>query len=338
MLELDGSHGEGGGQVVRTSLALSIVTGKPFRIFNLRARRSPPGLRRQHLVAVEAAARVSRARVEGAELGSRELTFVPGEVVAGEYDFPIDTAGSTTLVFQTVLPPLLCAAGPSLLTFEGGTHNPMAPPFEFLERAFLPLVRRLGPKVEAELERPGFYPAGGGRFTVTLEPVPRLQGFDLLERGAIRRQRATALVSRLPRHIAERELEQVARETGWERAALEVREVDAFGPGNAILLEVESDNVTEVFNGIGERGVPAETVASRAVQEMRRYLDAGVPVGEHLADQLLLLLALAGSGSFATHPLSGHAATQAELIPKFLDVRIAAERTSEERRVVRVGV
>lgn len=337
MLELDGSHGEGGGQVLRTSLALSIVTGKPFRIVNLRARRSTPGLRRQHLVAVEAAARVSGGRVEGAELGSRQLTFVPGEVSPGEYDFPIGTAGSTTLVFQTVLPPLLCAAGPSLLTFEGGTHNPMAPPFEFLERAFLPLVRRLGPRVEAELERPGFYPAGGGRLTVTLEPVPHLQGFDLLERGPIRRRRATALVSRLPRHIAERELQQVARETGWEREVLEVREVDALGPGNALLLELGSENVTEVFTGIGQRGVPAETVASRAVQEMRRYLDAGVPVGEHLADQLLLLLALAGSGSFATHPLSGHAATQMELIPRFLDVRIAVERAAEARWVVRVG-
>lgn len=336
MLELDASQGEGGGQVLRTSLALSIVTQTPIRLRKVRARRSPPGLRRQHLAAVHAAARVSRARVEGAEVGSAELTFVPGEAVPGEYEFDVGTAGSTTLVFQTVLPPLLLASGPSLLTFVGGTHNPMAPPFEFLDRSYLPLVRRAGAVVEAALERPGFYPAGGGRFSVTVEPCPRLAGFELLDRGEIRRRRATALLSNLPRHIAERELRRVEEETGWEPSALEVREVEGYGPGNILLLEVESDHVTEVFAGFGERGVPAERVADRALWELRRYLDAGVPVGEHLADQLLLLLALAGSGAFATlSPLSGHAATQVDLIPRFLDVRIEVE--GGERSVVRVG-
>jgi RNA 3'-terminal phosphate cyclase (ATP) len=278
---------------------------------------------------------LSRARVEGAEIGSAELTFVPGEVVPGEYEFDVGTAGSTTLVFQTVLPPLLLASGPSLLTFVGGTHNPMAPPFEFLDRSYLPLVRRTGAVVEAALERSGFYPAGGGRFSVTVEPCPRLAGFELLARGEIRRRRATALLSNLPRHIAERELRRVAEETGWEPSALEVREVEGYGPGNILLLEVESDHVTEVLAGFGERGVPAERVADRALLELRRYLDADVPVGEHLADQLLLLLALAGSGAFATLPLSGHAATQVNLIPRFLDVRIDIEE-KRGRSVVRV--
>lgn len=336
MLELDGSHGEGGGQILRTSLALSMVTGTAVHIRNIRARRARPGLMRQHLVAVQAAARISGARVEGAEIGSAELTFVPGEVKPGEHDLIVGTAGSTTLVLQTVLPALLRASGPSLLTLEGGTHNPLAPPFEFLDRAYLPLVRRMGPEIQAELERPGFYPAGGGRIVVTVEPSPRLSGFELLERGEVRRCRATAVLSRLPRHIGDRELGEVARRTGWEPSSLEIREVDSPGPGNVLLLEVESESSTEVFTGFGEKGVKAEDVAGRAVGEMQQYLAADVPVGEHLADQLLLLLALAGCGAFTTLPLSGHTATQIDVIPQFLDVSIQVEPLEGDRRLIRV--
>jgi RNA 3'-terminal phosphate cyclase (ATP) len=337
MLELDGSHGEGGGQILRTSLALSMVTGTPVRIRNIRARRSKPGLQRQHLVAVQAAARIGGAQVTSAEIGSQTLTFEPGEVTPGEHRLSIGSAGSTTLVLQTVLPALLCASEPSLLVLEGGTHNPLAPPFEFLQRAYLPLVNRMGPRVHAELERPGFYPAGGGRIVVSVEPVARLSGFELLERGEIRSRQAVALVSRLPRHIAERELDVVAREAGWNPAELEVREVASPGPGNVLILLVESEGLTEVFAGFGERGVPAEEIAGRTVEEMRRYLAADAPVGEYLADQLLLLFALAGSGSYATLPLSGHTTTQIDLIPRFLDVSIQVGEASGGRQVIRVG-
>ncbi len=336
MLELDGSQGEGGGQVLRTSLSLSMVTGTPIRIRRIRARRTPPGLRRQHLEAVRAAAKISGARVQGAEVGSSELLFEPGEVTAGEYSFDVGTAGSTTLVFQTVLPPLLRLSQPSLLTLQGGTHNPLAPPFEFLDLAYLPLLRRMGPSVTAELARHGFYPAGGGLFTVAIEPAP-LAGFELLERGEIRRRRAAALISRLPRHVAERELRQVAEETGWSPSELEVREVESPGPGNALLLEVESEHATEVFVGFGQKGVPAEEVSRQAVAEMSGWLASGMPVGEHLADQLLLLFSLAGSGAFATVPLSGHTLTQIDLIPRFLDVRIEVEPGPGDSQVVRVS-
>ncbi len=340
MLRIDGSEGEGGGQVLRTSLALSMVTGTPVRIDRIRARRAKPGLMRQHLTAVLAAAKVSQARVEGAEVGSTSLVFTPGPVtpgVPGDYRFAVGTAGSVTLVLQTVLPALLTASGPSTLKLEGGTHNPLAPPFEFLDRVFLPLVRRMGPRVEARLERSGFYPAGGGHFEVTIEPVPALAGIELLERGEIRRRQGTVILARLPRGIADREVQHLAQQTGWDPSCFEIREVDSLGPGNAVLLELESDSVTEVFTGFGEIGVRAEGVAERAVQEMRRYLKAGVPVGEHLADQLLLPLALAGSGAFTTVPLSLHALTQIELIPRFLDVRIEVEREARERCLVRVG-
>ncbi len=325
MHKIDGSRGEGGGQILRTSLALSMITGTPIRIANIRARRSKPGLMRQHLTAVQAAARISNARVEGAAVGSREIAFTPSAVKPGDYHFSIGTAGSTTLILQTVLPALILASGPSRLTLEGGTHNPQAPPFEFLDRAFLPLLQRMGPTVGMTLNRAGFYPAGGGSLSVTVNPVEKLRGLDLLERGEIRNRRGTVLLANLPAHIGDREVRKLGELTSWDALSFEIRHVDSAGPGNAVLLELESETVTEVFTAFGEVGVSAEAVAEKAVREMRSYLKADVPVGEHLADQLLLPLALAGSGSYRTLPLSLHARTQVELIPEFLDVRFGVE-------------
>jgi RNA 3'-terminal phosphate cyclase (ATP) len=325
MLGIDGSVGEGGGQILRTALALSLVTGTPFRMEKIRARREKPGLLRQHLTAVNAAVAVGGAEVEGATLGSPSLAFRPGAVKAGEYHFAIGSAGSTGLVAQTVLPALLTAAAPSTLTLEGGTHNPAAPPFDFLARAFLPLIARMGPRVEAALDRPGFYPAGGGRCTFRVTPAARLAPLALLERGTIRRRRARALVARLPRQIADRELAAVRDRLGWSDAELEAVVVngEARGPGNVLLLEVESEHVTEIVSGFGEVGVRAEVVAERAVKEARRYLAAGVPVGPHLADQLLLPLALAGGGAFRTIGLSSHSRTNLDVIRMFLTARIS---------------
>src|SRR5688500_7677378 len=185
MLELDGSQGEGGGQVLRTSLALSLITGTPFRIVDIRANRNPPGLRKQHLTAVEAAAQVGDAEVKGAAVGARELTFAPRTVRTGDFRFAIGTAGSCTLVLQTVLPALMLQKERSALILEGGTHNPMAPPFDFLERVYLPLLARLGPQVKLTLDRPGFYPVGGGKLRCEIAPVERLAGLELLERGPV---------------------------------------------------------------------------------------------------------------------------------------------------------
>jgi len=340
-LTLDGSFGEGGGQILRTALSLSVATGTPFRITRIRAGRSRPGLLHQHLTAVRAAAAIGGARVEGAELGSQELRFEPREVRPGEYTFEIGTAGSAGLVLQTVLPPLLTAAGPSRLELEGGTHNPSAPPFDFLARCFLPLLERMGPRLGAELLRPGFFPAGGGRMRIEIEPVVRLKPLELVERGPIVRRRARALVARLPRHIAERELREVRRELGWAESECEVEEIsDSAGPGNTLVLEVTSEvgdsPLTEIITAFGRRGVPAERVAGEAVEELRRYLDPQVPVGLHLADQLLLPLALAGGGRFLTLPLSSHARTHVEVIRRFLPVAIRAVEEDEQR--VRVEV
>ena len=332
MIVIDGSFGEGGGQIIRTSLALSLVTGKSFRAERVRARRERPGLQRQHLTAVRAAAEVGRARVEGASVGAREFSFQPGEVAPGDYTFAIGTAGSTTLVLQTVLPPLMHAEGPSLLTLEGGTHNVHAPPFDFIQKSFLPLVSRTGPKVTAELARYGFYPPGGGRFQVLIEPTGERRGLALDERGEVRRRLARALVVKLPPAVAERELAVVRERLGWSGEELRVEtSTNALSPGNVLTLEVETERLTELFTGVGERGVRAEAVAGRACDEMEGYLASGAPVGEHLADQLLVPLALGAGGSFVTGPPSPHTTTNVEIIKKFLDVGIEATQLSEKQ-------
>jgi RNA 3'-terminal phosphate cyclase (ATP) len=197
MITIDGSYGEGGGQILRTSLALSLVTGKPFSINNIRAGRKKPGLMRQHLTAVNAAAEIGSAAIKGNRIGSQEFTFEPEMIKPGNFHFAIGSAGSCTLVFQTILPALIIAGGPSEIILEGGTHNPFAPPFDFLAKAFLPVINRMGPKVDAVLEKPGFYPAGGGRFKVSINPAG-LNGFDLLERGNIINKTARAAVANLP--------------------------------------------------------------------------------------------------------------------------------------------
>jgi RNA 3'-terminal phosphate cyclase (ATP) len=335
MITIDGSFGEGGGQILRTALALSLVTGKPFCIENIRAGRKNPGLLRQHLTAVNAAIEISRAEVTSATIGSRALTFAPGSVVAGNYAFAVGTAGSTTLVLQTVLPVLLVAGGKSRLILEGGTHNPFAPPFDFLERSFLPLVNRMGPRVMAELERSGFYPAGGGRMSVTVEPAPALKRLDLLTRGEVRECRAKAVVANLPLSIAERELKVIARKMSWRPQSMKAESVERSpGPGNVVTIEIECEHVTEVFTGFGERGLRSEAVAEKAVQQARRYIGADVAVGEYLADQLLIPMAMAGGGSFTTLPLSRHATTNIGVIGKFLDVLI--ETTELSRAAVQV--
>jgi RNA 3'-terminal phosphate cyclase (ATP) len=332
MLTIDGSAGEGGGQILRTALALSTVTGKPFRIEKIRAARPKPGLLRQHLTAVKAAASISGATVIGAELGSAAVTFTPGPVVPGEFAFAVGTAGSATLVLQTVLPALLTANAPSKVTLEGGTHNPMAPPFDFLVKSFLPLINRMGPTVTAELDRPGFYPAGGGRFNVNIAPTQRLMPLEMMERGGTRSIIARAVVANLSRSIAEREVKLIGRLLSLPEDSLIVEEIrGALGPGNAVAVEIVTEHHTEVFTTFGELNVRAEGVANEVAQEARTYIASGAPVGRHLADQLLIPLALAASGRFRTGPLSRHTTTNLEVIRQFLEVKI--DLVEEPKRI-----
>lgn len=337
-LIINGAQGEGGGQIVRSSLALALVTGLPVTIEAIRAGREKPGLMRQHLTAVMAATEVSRGQVQGATIGSTWLRFEPSRVRAGAYRFSVGTAGSATLVLQTVLPALLIADGPSELTLEGGTHNQWAPPFDFLQRAFLPLVNRMGPQVTARLERHGFYPAGGGRFNVTIEPTPHLAGFDLLERGPIMARRVVGVVANLPSHIAEREVNRILEKMTWDPSCGCEDRVEAHGPGNVVFAEIASERVTEVFTGFGRTGTTSELVADEVVHQIRDYVATDVPVGPYLADQLLLPLGVSAwqannaarrGGTFRTLPLTRHSATHVEILRQFLGIDIGIERSDD---------
>ena len=331
MITIDGSYGEGGGQILRTSLALSLVTGKPFSIHNIRAGRKKPGLMRQHLTAVNAAAEIGLAAIEGNRIGSQAFTFEPEMIKPGNYHFAIGSAGSCTLVFQTILPALLIAGEPSEIILEGGTHNPFAPTFDFLEKAFLPVINRMGSRVDAILEKPGFYPAGGGRFKVSISPAG-LNRIDLLERGNIIHKTARASVANLPVKIANRELKVIREKLEWSGELLKAVNVEnSQGPGNILTVEIESDNITEVFTGFGEKGISAEKVAKRAVKAVQEYLAFNVPVGRYLADQLLIPMALAGGGKFRTFSPTQHTTTNAEIIKKFLDVDIAINEYDQNR-------
>ena len=376
-VEIDGASGEGGGQILRTSLALSMITGRPLRMEQIRAGRAKPGLRRQHLACVQAAARLSGARVTGDKVGSQTLEFTPpgpiGEAAppahpdgsgpdrsgapgpgseALRLEIDIGTAGSTSLVVQTILVPAIVARRPVTATVIGGTHNPMAPSFDFLDRVFVPHLRAMGADVELTLDRYGFAVSGGapgkqdwhddptphrGQITLTVgargaagaaggERRPALRPIELHLAGPVIARRAEAIVARLPTHVAERELGVVRKRLGFSDAECHVREVgDSGGPANVLLVEIEREGGRELVTQFGEKRLRAETVAARACDELDAFLRAGAPVGEHLADQLLLPLAVAGGGRFRCAPLSSHATTNIDTIGRFLDVPIRVE-------------
>lgn len=342
MIIIDGSRGEGGGQVLRTALTLSLATGEPFRIEAIRAGRRKPGLMRQHLACVKAATAICDGEVRGAEIGSQRLTFTPGRVRPGDHHFAIGSAGSTLLLLQTIALPLASAGGTSTLVLEGGTHNPAAPPFEFIARAWLPLVRRIGFAIDAVCIRPGFYPAGGGRVEVTIapaaaEPVPlHLEAGDGVAVG-----RGEVLICDLAPNIAERERRTLAQALGWDEAAIEIRRIaHPRGPGNLVLATIDHGDVTEVISGHGERGRSAEAVAEGVADEVAAHLSRGVAVGLHLADQLLLPMALGAGGSFVTGAVSPHLRTNLDVVAAFLGpdlCRLAGEEGGRVRVIVAPG-
>ena len=337
MIEIDGNQGEGGGQILRTSLALSMITGTAVRINNIRAGRAKPGLMRQHLTAVKAAQTICSAELEGAALKSTTLTFRPASIKAGTYHFAVGTAGSTNLVFQTVLPALLHADAPSHLTLEGGTHNPHAPPYDFIAESFIPLMKHMGVKITTQLQQYGFYPAGGGRWTATIQPTAQLQPLRLTERGELLEHEAVAVWLNLPGHIGERELATVADQLNWPRAWTHLRELPKQpGKGNYLRIKIVSEQVCEIFSGFGEYGVKAEKIATDCAHQVKRYLSSDAPVGEHLADQLLLPIALAGQGEFVTLKPSLHTQTNIAVIEKFLPVRFKVEEKQRDLWLVSV--
>lgn len=328
LIEIDGSYGEGGGQILRTALAFSAIYKRPLTVYRIRAKRKKPGLGHQHLMAVKALAQISGAKVDGSAIGSETLTFIPGEICPGDYKFEIGTAGSVTLLLQALLLPLCLSQKGSQLTLVGGTHVPWSPPFHYLSEVLFPVLRTMGIAIEARIEKWGWYPKGGGILEVETRPTPNLKPVTFLERGSLKRIRGLSATSHLPKQVGERQRDEALRRIGKEmKADTEItllHDVPGNEPGSFLFLVAESEKAIAGFSSLGQRGKPAEEVAREAVGSLRDYLESDGCIDPHLADQLIPFVIMAkGHSSFTTNRMSEHLLTNLWVVQHFSDVKIA---------------
>lgn len=322
-IQIDGSQGEGGGQILRTALSLSMLTGIPFELVNIRAGRKKPGLMRQHLVCVQASQRISNAIVEGAELHSQKLYFQPQQIQTGKYDFQIGSAGSTILVLQTLLPALMMQNEASQITIHGGTHNPMAPTADFIEHCFLPTIQQLGIQVDFECKQAGFFPIGAGQISATIHPWTEKQKFSVLNKGKLLEINAFAAALNIQPNIADRELDVLKKKLNLTQCKR--LNFQGISQGNTAFVVLNYEHHQQVFSALGEMKKSAEKVAHDLAKNVQSYLSIDAVVDEYLADQLLLPLALGQGGEFTAQVISEHTKTQADMIQKFLDCEIGFE-------------
>ncbi|HVK19012.1 MAG TPA: RNA 3'-terminal phosphate cyclase [Fimbriiglobus sp.] len=343
MIVLDGSHGEGGGQILRSALALSILTGRPFKLVNVRANRKPPGLRPQHVMSVRAAGDICQARYKGSSVGSSTLDFEPGEVKAGKYHFSIGTAGATGLVLHTVYLPLALRGGAdSELTITGGTHVSTSPCYHYNATTWAGYLKRMGIEVELEMVRPGFYPRGGGEIRATIRPCSRVRGLRITDcpelttaggfsavAGLVERQQdiARRQARRLYYRLKQEEIESQIPDEYWPG-----------GPGTVVGCLFRQAPVPSLFFAVGERGRPAEAVADDAADQAVAFRAAKAPVDPHAADQIVLPLALSQDASeYRTSEVTRHLTTNIDVIRKFLDRDISCDGEEGTTGVVRVA-
>jgi RNA 3'-terminal phosphate cyclase (ATP) len=328
MIEIDGSYGEAGGQILRTALSLSCALGKPFRMFNIRKGRSRPGLMPQHLMCVRALAMICGASVRGDEVGSTELIFIPSKTKPGEYEFDIGTAGSTSLLLQAILPPLVFSKKESSITLKGGTHVPFSPPFHYLSGVFVPMLRRLGIDLEISVGSYGFYPKGGGKIRVEVHPSGGAKAIDLITRGKVENIAGISGVVNLPLSIAERQKNAAIETLSGHglHAEIDLLSAEAFGRGTFVFLKAETAGCIAGFSSLGERGKKAETVGREAAEELVAYSYTDACLDLHLADQIVLYLAFAdGPSSFTTSRVTGHLMTNLWAIEKFTGLNYSIE-------------
>jgi len=328
-IRIDGAYGEGGGQILRTSLALSCVLGRPVEIINIRRMRGRPGLQPQHLTAVRAAQAISRASVEGAELSSTALRFSPGATRGGDYLFDVSekqgSAGSTSLVLQTVLLPLCFAGHPSTVTVIGGTHVPWSPSFHYLERVFLPMLSRIGIRAEFGIEQWGWYPRGGGKVVARIGAKSRFKPVAVPVRGKQVRVTGVSAVANLPNDIAVRQRTRALRELSGRGidAAVDVFAAPSPGKGTLFFLLAEFENITAGFDALGAIGKRAEEVADEACHALFQYMAADGALDPHLADQVIPYAAFGdGTSEFTTTRITGHLLTNIWVVKQFMDMDI----------------
>jgi RNA 3'-terminal phosphate cyclase (ATP) len=327
-LSIDGSYGEGGGQILRTALALAALLGRPVTIDHIRANRPKPGLRPQHLRAVRALAEITAAGLQGDRENSTRLTFMPQKLRGGTFRFDIGTAGACTLLVAAVLPPLLFAPEPSEVVITGGTHVPFSPPYHYFAEVFLPVIAAMGGKVESKLGRWGWYPAGGGEIKLQITPCRRLKAMRLEERGELQSLQLLIGLTNLPAHIAGREEETLQRQLTASGYRLESRLVTptSAGQGNGLFLKAAFARTVVAFSALGRRGVPAEQVAGEVGHAWLTFVQSRAAVDLHLADQLIPYMALAdGDSSLVTEQLSGHLLTNIRVVEQFLPVRFEVD-------------
>jgi RNA 3'-phosphate cyclase len=327
-IEIDGSYGEGGGQILRTALALSAILRKPFTIHDIRSKRKNPGLQAQHLEAAEALAKITRAQTEGIKFGSQKITFIPEKILPGDYQFEVRTAGSVTLLLQAIFLPLCLAHGTSRVTLVGGTHVPWSPPFHYFSKVLLPTLEFMGVSTEAAIEKWGFYPKGGGKIQLKINPVHELKPISLVDRGSLKKIRGVSAISNLPRHVGERQKEQalkrIQRELKIDPEITILYDVPSNGPGSFLFLLAEYKKTFASFSSLGSRGKPAEKVADEAVDALKDYIESDSCIDPHLADQIVPFMALAkGNSSFTTTQITEHLLTNLWVIEHFLDVTIS---------------
>lgn len=328
VLKIDGSYGEGGGQILRTALALSAVLGRPVELVKIRAGRKRTGLQPQHLSCVRALAEITGAEVHGAELGSSCLHFVPGPITGGSRRFDVGTAGAVSLVLQAILAPLTFADTPSALMLTGGTHVPWSPPAPYISEVFLPMVERMGLAATWHVQRGGFYPKGDGEVRAGVQPLTRLSSIDLTNRGALLALRGISAVAGLPRGIAERQADRVRCRLAdaGHRIEIEIAELDAACPGDSLFLWAEFEQTRAGCSALGERGKPAERVADEAVDVLLDFLTGDAATDPHLADQLTVFMALAnGRSVLTTARVSQHLLTNLWTIQQFLPIEVSLE-------------
>jgi RNA 3'-terminal phosphate cyclase (ATP) len=332
MIEIDGSFGEGGGQILRTALSLSCLFKKPFRIFNIRKGRKKPGLMPQHITCVRATQLLSNAEVKGNQKGSTELVFLPGEVKGGDFFFDIGTAGSTSLVLQTIIPSLIFSKGKSTIILKGGTHVPFSPSFHYLDRIFAYFLKNIGIDIHLSIESYGFYPKGGGKVKAEVFPAKDIKPLNILGRGQILNLKGYSGVGNLPLSIAERQKNAVLEKihSGIKDILypvdIELLSVPTPGQGTFVFLLSETKNSVAGFTSLGERGKRAEVVGEEAASEFLKYYPENSALDPHLSDQIVLYLSLCKEGSaFTTSFITQHVLTNLWVIWLFHEFRYSVE-------------